>query len=411
MKFNRYVSLLVLFLIGTVALSGCSLFRSDFTTISPDELKIIVDDLPDQQKRILAQNEQSRKELIEQFRRACLLAQASEDEGLHKSDEFKKRTAIDEERLLAGEFSKRNLDFNISTDELNKYLDDNKAAFESDYPIISGDTGNKATEEEKRQTGLLWSEARIRGAKGREAGLLKDPLVSAKLKFRRANLLADLYANLLEERNKISAEEKAKYIEANPAADIDKLRTRAQALLERLKGGESFEKIADENNEDGTRGNGGDLNWVMKGMMDPDFEKAAFALRKGEISSELVKSRFGFHIIRVDDRRPVKPQANDPAKPTPTPTPAGPSAGPAELEEEIRVRHIFVLTQEADTFEQRLVEEKVKRAIEDATIKYEVAVPRDFAVQVTGFNPNSTKMRPGGGNSGTMRSGRSTENR
>ena len=149
----------------------------------------------------------------------------------------------------------------------------------------------------------------------------------------------------------------------------------------------------------------------MKGMMDPDFEKAAFALRKGEISSELVKSRFGFHIIRVDDRRPVKPQANDPAKPTPTPTPAGPSAGPAELEEEIRVRHIFVLTQEADTFEQRLVEEKVKRAIEDATIKYEVAVPRDFAVQVTGFNPNSTKMRPGGGNSGTMRSGRSTENR
>ena len=164
MKFNRYVSLLVLFLIGTVALSGCSLFRSDFTTISPDELKIIVDDLPDQQKRILAQNEQSRKELIEQFRRACLLAQASEDEGLHKSDEFKKRTAIDEERLLAGEFSKRNLDFNISTDELNKYLDDNKAAFESDRssPEIP------ATRRPKKRRGRRGSSGLRRGFVGQK---------------------------------------------------------------------------------------------------------------------------------------------------------------------------------------------------------------------------------------------------
>ncbi|MFZ4985149.1 MAG: hypothetical protein ACOYLF_06770, partial [Blastocatellia bacterium] len=194
---------------------------------------------------MLAQNQQARKELIEQFRKACLLAQAAEDEGLHKSDEFKKRVAIDEERLLATEFSKRNLDFNISNDELVKYVQENRAEFEKAYPVISGDTENKATEEEKQQTGLLWAESRIRGAKGRDAGLLKDPLVSSKLKFRRANLLADLYANLLSERNKVSPEEKAKYIAANPSADIDKLRARAQSLLDRVKSGESFEKIAD----------------------------------------------------------------------------------------------------------------------------------------------------------------------
>ena len=348
---------------------------------------------------MLAQNQQARKELIEQFRKACLLAQAAEDEGLHKSDEFKSRVAIDEERLLATEFSKRNLDFNISNDELVKYVQENRAEFEKAYPVISGDTETKATEEEKQQTGLLWAESRIRGAKGRDAGLLKDPLVSAKLKFRRANLLADLYANLLSERNKISPEEKAKYIAANPSADIDKLRTRAQSLLDRVKSGESFEKIADENNDDGTRGSGGDLSWVQKGMMDPDFEKVAFALSNGEVSSELIRTRFGFHIIRVDGRRPLKPAVNSSATPAPTPTPDGASSAG----DEVRVRHIFVLTQEADTFERRLVDEKVKRAIEDATLKYETISPPDFTVQVAGFNPNSSKRRPGGGNSGPMR--------
>ncbi|MFZ4985636.1 MAG: peptidylprolyl isomerase, partial [Blastocatellia bacterium] len=215
----------------------------------------------------------------------------------------------------------------------------------------------------------------------------------------RANLLADLYANLLSERNKISPEEKAKYIAANPSADIDKLRTRAQSLLDRVKSGESFEKIADENNDDGTRGSGGDLSWVQKGMMDPDFEKVAFALSNGEVSSELIRTRFGFHIIRVDGRRPLKPAVNSSATPAPTPTPDGASSAG----DEVRVRHIFVLTQEADTFERRLVDEKVKRAIEDATLKYETISPPDFTVQVAGFNPNSSKRRPGGGNSGPMR--------
>ncbi len=399
MKFNRSVCLTVLLGLSLLTLPGCSLFKSDYASIGVEELKTVVDDLPDPQKRMLAQNQQARKELIEQFRKACLLAQAAEDEGLHKSDEFKKRAAIDEERLLATEFSKRNLDFNISNDELVKYVQENKAEFEKAYPVISGDTENKATEEEKQQTGLLWAESRIRGAKGRDAGLLKDPLVSSKLKFRRANLLADLYANLLSERNKVSPEEKAKYIDANPSADIDKLRARAQSLLDRVKSGESFEKIADENNDDSTRGSGGDLSWVQKGMMDPDFEKVAFALSNGEVTSELIRTRFGFHIIRVDGRRPLKPSVNNSANSTPSPTPAG----LAPSEEEIHVRHIFVITQDADTFEQRLVDEKVKRAIEDATLKYEATVPPDFTVQVAGFNPNSSKLRPGGGNSGPMR--------
>lgn len=420
MKTNRSISYALLsrfglslgLSLGLLVMTACSFFKSDYKSISAEELKVIIEDLPDSQKRVLAQSEQARKALIDQFKKACQLAQAAEDEGLDKSDDFKQRTALDEERLLAAEFSKRNLDFNVGYDELKKYLDENKAAFDTAYPVISGDKDNKATPEEKQQVGLMWADSRIRGVKGREAGLVKDQQVISKLKFRRANLLADLYAGLLGERNRLSPEEKASYIAANPSADIDKLRARAQSLLDRVKGGESFETIANENNDDGTRGSGGDLSWVAKGMMDSDFEKAAFALKKGEVSSELVRSQFGFHIIRVDDRRPAKPAPNDPAKsPASAPAPGAPTPASAEPEEEIRARHIFVITQDADTFEQRLIDEKVKRAIEDATIKYEVAIPLDFTVQVPGFNPNSSRSRPGGGNSGSMRGGSALDNR
>jgi hypothetical protein len=75
------------------------------------------------------------------------------------------------------------------------------------------------------------------------------------------------------------------------------------------------------------------------------------------------------------------------------------------------VRHIFISTQEADSFERRLIDERVKRAIEDATLKYEVAAPADFTVEVPGFNPNTNRLRQGGGSMGPMRGGNPSDGR
>ena len=73
--------------------------------------------------------------------------------------------------------------------------------------------------------------------------------------------------------------------------------TDAQKLLERLRKGEDFAKLAAENSIDGSRRRGGDLGWFGRGMMVKPFEQAAFALEKGQIS-DLVKSEFGYHIIK-----------------------------------------------------------------------------------------------------------------
>ncbi len=71
----------------------------------------------------------------------------------------------------------------------------------------------------------------------------------------------------------------------------------AKELLERLRKGESFAKLAEQYSIDGSRRRGGDLGFFGRGVMVKSFEDAAFALQKGEISG-LVKTQFGYHIIK-----------------------------------------------------------------------------------------------------------------
>jgi peptidyl-prolyl cis-trans isomerase D len=73
----------------------------------------------------------------------------------------------------------------------------------------------------------------------------------------------------------------------------------AQDLLARIKSGESFDAIAKKYSQDpGSAVKGGDLDYFARGQMVPEFESAAFSLKKGEVS-DVVKTQFGYHIIKV----------------------------------------------------------------------------------------------------------------
>jgi len=91
----------------------------------------------------------------------------------------------------------------------------------------------------------------------------------------------------------------------------DVVREFAQGVLGRIKDGESFRAMAKEFGTDGTAEQGGDLGWFGRGVMVPPFEEAVFALEAGELGPELVESQFGYHIVRVDDRRDVNPDTGE----------------------------------------------------------------------------------------------------
>ena len=75
----------------------------------------------------------------------------------------------------------------------------------------------------------------------------------------------------------------------------------AKAALARVKGGEDFSKVATELSKD-PGGEGGDLGWFTKDRMVPEFSAAAFKLEPGQISDP-VKTQFGWHIIKVEEKR------------------------------------------------------------------------------------------------------------
>jgi peptidyl-prolyl cis-trans isomerase D len=89
---------------------------------------------------------------------------------------------------------------------------------------------------------------------------------------------------------------------------------RAEDLLKQLKGGAKLEDLAKKYSEDpGSAKQSGSLGWIGKGQTVPEFEKTAFSLPKGQIS-DLVKSSYGFHIIRVDDKQEAHTKSLDEVK-------------------------------------------------------------------------------------------------
>ncbi len=106
----------------------------------------------------------------------------------------------------------------------------------------------------------------------------------------------------------VMAEEKADEAKKKAA------RTKIDGLLKRVKAGEDFAKLAKEHSDDGSKEQGGDLGFFQQGRMVPAFDKVAFSLKPGDVS-DVVTTEFGYHIIKVVERKPASVVAYDEVKP------------------------------------------------------------------------------------------------
>ncbi|QHW31498.1 peptidylprolyl isomerase [Paenibacillus rhizovicinus] len=122
---------------------------------------------------------------------------------------------------------------------------------------------------------------------------------------------------ILEPRAKVTDEQVKQYFDAN-RAEYDQpeqvrashilvaTQAEADAIMKQLKAGADFAKLAKEKSIDaGSKDAGGDLGYFGKGVMIPEFEKAAFSLKVGVLGGP-VKTEFGYHIIKVTDHKAAK---------------------------------------------------------------------------------------------------------
>ncbi len=396
MQSSLRVFLVTALALGWLANGACQWGKKEYSSLPASELVAYVETMPDQQKRRIAQDPQIRKQMIEEFKKRYAFAQAAIGEGLDKTEDFTRNYTLTTARLLTQEHSKRNVDFQVGKPEIGAYVGAHQKEFDADVAYFTKRNKQAPTPDQMEGYKASWGELQIRADKARQAKIDKEPATELQLKVIRAELLANLYSNKLQKQFEPTEADYQSYYAQHPEADPEKIKQRVADLLTRIKKGEAFEKIADEVNEDGTKGRGGDLDWFGKGTMDPDFEKAAFALQPGQISQEPVKSSFGYHLVKVEGRRKAE---SKPAAANPNPA----AANPDPNAEEIHAKHIYLSTKVAEEALAQEVTNKIKRAMEDATLKYPVSVPDDFKVNVAGLRPSAGTPPPGSGLGGSMK--------
>ncbi len=129
------------------------------------------------------------------------------------------------------------------------------------------------------------------------------------------------YYNQHQSDYKVDDQVKVRHIliKVDPNADAKTdaaAKQRAEDILKQLRAGGNFAELAKKNSDDpGSKDQGGELGFIKHGVTVPEFDKAAFSLQPGQIS-DLVKTKFGYHIIQTEEKQTAHTRLLDEVKPT-----------------------------------------------------------------------------------------------
>ncbi|MCD6035562.1 MAG: prsA [Rickettsiales bacterium] len=152
----------------------------------------------------------------------------------------------------------------------------------------------------------------------------KDPDINEAIENLRARLSKQKFLMKKGEESVTDAAVQAKYDELKKDLEgkeefhvrhiLVKTEKEAWDIYRKIQSGEDFAKLAEEHSTDtSNKSKGGDLGYVMKGQLVPEFENAAFALSAGQVSQP-VKTDFGFHVIRLEENRAAQAAEFDKVK-------------------------------------------------------------------------------------------------
>ncbi len=195
---------------------------------------------------------------------------------------------------------------------------------QSDIAVAEADIGDSlpadTTPEKKRELLLSYLiNVNLLAQAAEQRKLADAPNFAQRIAFARKKVLVQ---SLMENENKTATSDAAvkKFYDENlklvPEVHARHIlvenEDQAKDVVKKLKAGEDFAKLAKELSKD-PGSEGGDLGYITKDQVVPEFGNVAFALDKGKISDP-VKTQFGWHVIKVEDKRDRKPPALDQVK-------------------------------------------------------------------------------------------------
>ena len=323
--------------------------------VSAEEMSMIVKDLDPMAIRQIAQSPDAKKELADNIKQILALGAQAEKSGITADINVQRELANLDDELLAVNYYTEFVDKENKFPQFSKLGEDDVKNFfagqgiepsflskirlgktpseqrEADFQQFldtkislakeSGalPPGTKITDEQIKQARDYYAKSRIYVAEAKskmgELGEDFKKKTELQVKLQKAQTLARIYAKKdLAAKFKVTDADVDKYIEEHPEL-TSKAEKKAQAeqVLNRLKAGEDFAKLAEEYSEDpGSKSKGGLYENISSGSFDPTFEQAALALEPGQFTQQLVETPFGFHIIKLEKKGTTKgPGGND----------------------------------------------------------------------------------------------------